>query len=72
VKSRKEEDIRGTALEGHVSAAHCQLGNIAHRRGLALEFDPETERFVGDDEANAMLERDYRKGFEVPDLSRSA
>ena len=72
VKSRNEEDIRGTALEGHLSAAHCHLGNIAYRRGIALAFDPKTERFVDDDEANALLKRDYRKGFEVPDLSRRA
>ena len=72
VKSRKEEDIHGTALQGHMAATHCHLGNIAYRSGRALEFDPKTERFIDDDEANALLKRDYRRGFEVPDLSRSA
>jgi hypothetical protein len=31
-----------------------------------LEFDHETERFTNNEEANAMLTRDYRSGFEVP------
>ena len=26
------------------------------------EFDAETEKFVGDDEANKLLTREYRKG----------
>ena len=36
-----------------------------------LTIDPETGRFVGDgmDYANSLLKREYRKGFEVPDLS---
>jgi hypothetical protein len=36
-----------------------------------LKIDPETGRFVGDgmDFANSLLKREYRKGFEVPDLS---
>jgi hypothetical protein len=46
---------------------HCQLGNIAYRLGRSLEFDPATERFK-DREANKYLKRDYRNGFEVPQL----
>jgi predicted dehydrogenase len=34
--------------------------------GPVLKFDPETETFPGNNEANAMLTRNYRKGFEVP------
>ena len=34
--------------------------------GPVLNFDPKTERFADNDEANAMLTRDYRDGFEVP------
>jgi predicted dehydrogenase len=35
--------------------------------GKHLAFDPKTERFPeSEKEANAMLTRDYRKGFEVP------
>jgi hypothetical protein len=36
--------------------------------GRSLEFDPKTERFK-DSEANKHVKRDYRKGFEVPQLA---
>ena len=36
------------------------------RMGPRLTMDPDTERFA-DAESNALLARDYRKGFEVPD-----
>ena len=35
--------------------------------GAPLTLDPKTERFVGNDKANEMLTRKYRKGFEVPE-----
>lgn len=35
--------------------------------GPQLAFDPEKERFTDNDQANALLTREYRKGFEVPD-----
>ena len=58
-----------TALEGHLSCVHCHIANIAYRVGHSLEFDPKTERFVGDKEANTQITRSYRKGFEVPKLA---
>jgi len=36
------------------------------RVGPVLPFDPKTETFVGNDKANSMLTRAYRKPFEVP------
>ena len=39
---------------------------MKYRVGRKLKFDPKTETFVGDKEADAMLTREYRKGFEVP------
>jgi hypothetical protein len=30
-----------------------------------LHWNPETERFVNDDEANSMLSRPQRKGYEL-------
>jgi hypothetical protein len=43
------------------------LGNIAYRLGRTLTFDPATLRFSGDAEANAMLTREYRAPYGVPD-----
>ncbi|MHC4568540.1 MAG: hypothetical protein ACYTE3_22610 [Planctomycetota bacterium] len=42
------------------------LANISYRLGRSLDFDPVEQRFVNDDEANAMLTRKYRKPFVVP------
>lgn len=52
--------------EGHKTTRLCHLGNIAHRVGRALTFDAATETLVNDAEANALLGRAYRKGFELP------
>jgi len=47
---------------GHLSAALCHLGNIATRVERTLHFDPQTEKFVGDPEANQLVGRTYREG----------
>jgi predicted dehydrogenase len=64
-KSRKKEDIFGNAEDGHIASAHCHLANAAYRMGHSLEIDPKTERFIGSEEANRLLTRDYREGYEV-------
>jgi len=53
--------------EGFLTCALVHLGNIAYRLGRALEFDPDTMTFPHDAEANAMLTREYRPPFVVPD-----
>jgi hypothetical protein len=67
VRSRKSEDLHSGALEGHLSAALCHLANVAYRTRKTLEFDPKSEKFSGDAAANAMLTRQYRKPYVVPD-----
>lgn len=51
--------------EGHLTATMCHLGNIATRLGRALQWDATKETFTGDKEANAMLERPYRKPWQL-------
>ena len=68
IRSRKPEDNPAPPEAGHPSCVLCHTGNIAYRLGRSLEFDPATERFK-DDEANQYLKRDYREGFEVPQLA---
>jgi predicted dehydrogenase len=50
---------------GHKSTRLCHLGNLAYRTGKTLRFDAKTET-TDDAEANKLLGREYRKGFELP------
>ncbi len=45
---------------GHRSVTVCHIGNISMRLGRPLNWDPQKEQFVGDDQANAMLGRPMR------------
>jgi predicted dehydrogenase len=54
------------ALEGHLSSSLPHLANIAYRVGRSLQFDGTTEKFVDDKDADKLLTREYRKGFEIP------
>ncbi|MBI3666718.1 MAG: gfo/Idh/MocA family oxidoreductase, partial [Acidobacteria bacterium] len=45
----------------------CHLANISYRTGRKLNFDPATETFPGDAEANRQLSRKYRPPFVVPE-----
>ncbi len=67
VRSRKIEDLHADIEEGHLSSSLCHLANISHRLGRTLDFDPKTERFTSDEEANKMLTREYRKPFVITD-----
>ena len=51
---------------GHLSTRLCHLGNIAHRTGRKLTFDPASETFPGDPAANALLSREYSSLFAMP------
>lgn len=52
---------------GHRSISVCHLANIARRVGRSLKWDPVAEQFQGDDEANKMVARPRRRGFELPE-----
>lgn len=51
---------------GHRSISIAHLANIARYLGRPLRWDPQAEQFLGDDEANTLLERPQRKGYELP------
>ena len=67
VRSRKREDLRCEVEQGHLSTSLCHLANISFRVGRKLEFDPESESFIGDEDANRLLTREYRAPYVVPD-----
>ena len=48
----------------HKSSNLCHIGNISQRLGRKLKWDPRSERFFDDPEANTWLKREQRKGYE--------
>lgn len=52
--------------EGHVSTALCELGNISQTLGRSLTWDADREQVAGDEEANKLLRREYRKPWVYP------
>ncbi len=53
--------------EGHKSTALSLLARTSYQVGRPLQFDPATEKVIGDDEANALLnEPEQRKPYIVP------
>jgi len=54
---------------GHRTATVCQLLVITRQLMRRLRWDPGKERFIGDVEANALLDRPRRKGWELPNLA---
>jgi len=52
--------------QGHISTASCICANLSMKLGRPLVYDPKTRKFVGDDEANQLLRRPYRKPWERP------
>jgi predicted dehydrogenase len=44
------------------TAVAAHLSNIATRLRRTIQFDPATEKIIGDDQANALLTRNYREG----------
>lgn len=63
VKERKEpvSDV----FTHHREVSSCHLSNLAMLLKRKLRWDPEKELFIGDPQANALLSRPRRKGFEL-------
>lgn len=64
IKSRKRPNA--DVEIGRLSTTICHLGNICTRLGRDLRFDPKTETFPGDQEANALLRKQYRQPHTLP------
>ena len=63
VKTRKETIT--PAEVAHRSISVALLGEIAMLTGRKLRWNPETERFINDEDANGYLMRQYRGGWRV-------
>jgi len=64
IKSRKRPlaDIE----IGRLSTTLCHLGNVVTRLNRSVVFDPATETFGKDKEANAFLTKTYRSTYPLP------
>jgi predicted dehydrogenase len=67
LRSGKHSDLNAPIEEGAISTTLVYLANISYRLGRTLHFDAATYSCTGDEEANKMFRRDYRKPFVVPD-----
>jgi predicted dehydrogenase len=56
--------------QGHISTASCILANLSMQLGRTLTWDPVKKQVVGDDEANRLLRRPYRKPWAHPEPGR--
>ncbi|MBN1490960.1 MAG: gfo/Idh/MocA family oxidoreductase, partial [Phycisphaerae bacterium] len=64
MRTRKQPNAH--AEIAHRSTTVCYLVNHCRELGRKLQWDPKAERFVNDDEANKLLSRPRREGYELP------
>jgi len=63
---RHRTPTKAAAETAHRSCALVHLGEIAYRTCGRLQFDPQSEQFIGCDEANEMLSKPYRAPYGLP------
>jgi predicted dehydrogenase len=67
VRTHDKTKVNAPVETAHLSSALAHLGNIAYRTQSTIRFDPKTEKIIGNEEANKLLTRNYRKPYVVPD-----
>jgi predicted dehydrogenase len=67
VRARDPKLLHGPVETAHTSSGLAHLGNIAYRLRRRLHFNPATESFINDSEADTFLTREYRKPYIVPE-----
>lgn len=58
----KADTLNADVNAGRLSATIVHLANISARVGRTLEFDPQTEQILNDEDANRLVRRQYRQG----------
>ncbi len=66
IKTR--EDPIAPVEAGHRAMNLCHFINICREVGRKLHWDPVKEEFIGDEQANALIHRERRAGYELPNL----
>ena len=67
VRDRKRETLSAEIEEGAASTVLVHLANISYRVGRTVNFDPKKMTITGDADAAALMTREYRKPFVVPE-----
>jgi predicted dehydrogenase len=66
-------DSRGKPVadieQGYISTASCIMANLSMKLGRTLKWDAAGQKVVGDEEANRMLHRPYRKPWVHPEAT---
>ena len=63
---RSRKDPNATVEIGHSTCTACTLGNIANEVKHAINWDPDKQVFVGEDEVlmnHRLVKYEYRKGY---------
>ena len=66
VRARDHKLLHADVEIGARSADFCHLANISYRVGHTVRMAQSSGRFLADDEANALLTRNYREPYVVP------
>ena len=54
-------------MADHLEGNGLKIESSSYRLGRVMEFDPATEKFVGDEQANALLTRAPRPPYVIPE-----
>jgi predicted dehydrogenase len=65
---RTRKPANAGAETGHRATTLCHLVNICRAVQRKLRWNPKKEQFIADDQANLLLSRPRRKGYELPNL----
>ena len=64
-RSRNYKDLNSDVEQGHMANTIALLGNISLLTEQTVHFDPKTETFPNNPEANKLLTKDYREPFVI-------
>ncbi len=64
IRTRKQPNA--DVETGHRATTLCHLVNLGRKLQRRLRWNPQTEQFEGDAEANLLLSRPRRRGYELP------
>jgi predicted dehydrogenase len=62
---RSREATTSNAAVAHRGISICHVANICRRLGRPVKYNPRTEKFVGDPEADRLLSRAYREPWRL-------